>query len=362
MIVATPLHLWLALSPHGYGHAGMSAPVIAELRRRHPDMRLTIQTTLPDHFLQSRFGAYEKVPVIHDFGFRMISASQVDVEASRHAYAELIDHLSEYRDAEAALIQAAKPDVILANVPFITMAAGQLAGVPVIGFSSLNWADLYRDIIPQTAETAVVLNRMLECYESAVCFLQTTPAQPMTLSRLKRVGPVGMTGQERKVELRQRLQIGAQVKIGLIAFGGMDRGLDVTTWPELSGWFWLLSKESQGQRSDMVNWEKAEMSFSDLLASVDVVVTKSGYGTFVEAALVGTPILYEPRPYWPEAPELEKWISANNRSFPLSVEDMLGSKLESSLHTLFSMPYQSLSCASGIADVADEVERQAGLC
>ncbi|TAN60870.1 MAG: hypothetical protein EPN20_13195, partial [Magnetospirillum sp.] len=47
-------HLWLALSPHGFGHAAMTAPVVTELRRRRPGLRLTIQTGVPRAFLESR--------------------------------------------------------------------------------------------------------------------------------------------------------------------------------------------------------------------------------------------------------------------------------------------------------------------
>jgi hypothetical protein len=43
------------------------------------------------------------------------------------------------------------------------------------------------------------------------------------------------------------------------------------------------------------------MSFIDVLASSDAVVTKIGYATFVEAACNGVGIVSAPRADWPES-------------------------------------------------------------
>jgi UDP-N-acetylglucosamine:LPS N-acetylglucosamine transferase len=51
------------------------------------------------------------------------------------------------------------------------------------------------------------------------------------------------------------------------------------------------------------------MHFSDLLASADIMLTKPGYGAFVEAACSGIPVLYVERDDWPEQPYLITWLS-----------------------------------------------------
>ena len=53
------------------------------------------------------------------------------------------------------------------------------------------------------------------------------------------------------------------------------------------------------------------MDFTDLVRSVDAVLTKPGYGTFTEAAFNGTPVLYVRRDDWPEQDCLIEWLETN---------------------------------------------------
>jgi UDP-N-acetylglucosamine:LPS N-acetylglucosamine transferase len=55
------------------------------------------------------------------------------------------------------------------------------------------------------------------------------------------------------------------------------------------------------------------MDFTDLVRSVDAVLTKPGYGTFTEAACNGTPVLYVRRDDWPEQDCLIAWLEENAR-------------------------------------------------
>ncbi len=71
------------------------------------------------------------------------------------------------------------------------------------------------------------------------------------------------------------------------------------------------------------------MSVPELLASADLVITKPGYGTFVEAACHGVPVLYLERPDWPEAPALCDWLEAQGAGERLSSgAQAMGAQLE----------------------------------
>lgn len=58
----------------------------------------------------------------------------------------------------------------------------------------------------------------------------------------------------------------------------------------------------------LTDYQALPMAFSDQLASVDVLLTKPGYGMFTEAALHGLPVLTVARGDWPEEPYLEAWM------------------------------------------------------
>lgn len=346
-------HLWLALSPHGFGHAAMTAPVVAELQRRRPDMRLTIQTAVPREFLATRYQHFEHVPEIADFGFHMVSATGIDLGTSAAGYRRLHADFPALVSAEAGRLRDACPDLVLSNVAYVPLAAAGEAGIPCVALSSLNWADMYAHYFGDRPEAPGILAEMRAAYGRAVWFLRCRPAQEMTVAHLRDIGPIGRRGNDRRGDI----MVGQGRRIGLIAFGGIDHDLPLRDWPEVPGWLWLSSLPELPARPDMRPWRDAGLdSFGDLIASVDVIVTKPGYGTFTEAGLAGTPVLYVPRPDWPESPHLDHWLANHTRSLPVSVERLCGPELPMLLQSLFSLPVPRVAEPTGVAEAVDILE------
>ena len=104
--------------------------------------------------------------------------------------------------------------------------------------------------------------------------------------------------------------------------GGIASRLPVERWPRIDGVRWLVQESWQVAHPDAIVLESLPMSFSDLLASCDVLLCKPGYGSFVEAACSGTPVLYVDRPDWPEAPALVEWLQQHGVCREVSREQL----------------------------------------
>jgi hypothetical protein len=332
----------------------MTAPVIAELRRLVPGLRLTIQTKVLRSFLETRYGRdFTHVPSITDFGLRMVSATEADLDASFADYQGLHGDWGRVVEAEAELLRAAKPDLVLSNVAYVTLAAAERAGIAAVALSSLDWAGIFQHYMGEREGAAAIHAQMMEAYLSAEMFIQVTPAMDMPYMRNRvRVGPVGRAGQPQADLVRARLGLGQGSQVGLIAFGGIDHPVDLAAWPLIPGWTWLSTLAIPPGRADLADWQGVGLGFSDLAASVDVVVTKPGYGTFVEAGLTGTPVLFTTRPHWPECPHLDDWLRAHSRALAIAPDRLVGPGLETQLQTLFSLPPQPLAQASGNLEAA----------
>ncbi|CDK98370.1 conserved protein of unknown function [Magnetospirillum gryphiswaldense MSR-1 v2] len=359
---ATP-HLWLALSPHGYGHTAMTAPVIAEIQRRIPSLRLTIQTQVDPDFLRSRYRHFSHVDQIADFGFHMVSATGIDLEASAQGYLDLFNRFDVEVADNAARMALDRPHLVLSNVAFIPLAAAARLGVPALALSSLNWADMYAHYLGHRPEAPRVLEKLLSAYHGAQAFLRCTPGQAMSLTNQVQIGPIARIGQDRRAEMRRNLGLAGADRVGLIAFGGIGHDLDLTHWPAVPGWSWLVVADDVA-RPDMVHWRRSGLHFSDLIASVDVVVTKPGYGTFTEAAMVGTPVLYTSRPDWPESPHLDDWLARHTQALATQHDALMGD-LAGLLQKLFSLPKQQVATPDGVAEAAEiivaELERHCAI-
>ena len=96
----------------------------------------------------------------------------------------------------------------------------------------------------------------------------------------------------------------------------------------------------------------ADLDFSDLLASVDAVITKPGYGTFVEAACGAVPILYLERDDWPETPHLVAWLTDHARAARLTRERLMAGDFIDLLQSLWQTPAPAAPRANGADQAA----------
>jgi UDP-N-acetylglucosamine:LPS N-acetylglucosamine transferase len=132
----------------------------------------------------------------------------------------------------------------------------------------------------------------------------------------------------------------------------MDFPLDFQRWPRRDDCVWLIPGRPPQGREDLHSFDAATLRFSDLLASVDSVITKPGYGTFVEAACVGTAILYLKRDDWPETPHFAQWLGRHARATALGREAVLAGNFMRELEELRVQPAPPLPLAEGAGQAA----------
>lgn len=351
-------HLLVSLTPHGYGHAAMTAPVVNALRRRLPGLRLTLQSAAPESWLRARYdGEFALIADCPDIGARMNGPLHVDVAATAAAYARLHADYDRTVAGEAARFAALAPDLVLSNISYVAVAAARRAGIPAMALSCLNWWEIYRHYCGDRPEAPAILSQIAEAYAAARVVLRAEPAMPMLPTGNRRtIGPVARRAPSRRAEVAQRLGLDAATRLGVVGFGGIDLPLPFAAWPRLEGWHWLMP-EPVADRPDLTHWREAGLPFNDLLVSADVMVTKPGYGTFAECAVNGVPVLYVERPGWPESPCLEDWLKAHGRCLGTTAEALFGGALAGLLRTLFSLPPKALPEATGVAEAVEELVR-----
>ncbi|MEA2079133.1 MAG: hypothetical protein U9P00_04620 [Pseudomonadota bacterium] len=313
------MHLLVAITPHGFGHAAQVSPVINALRQRLPALRLTILTSLPEAFLRGRIqGDFKLIAQAPDFGLLMNSALDIDLEASAAAYAELHRNWQQRVDAEARRLESIVPDLVLADVPYLTLAAARQAAIPAAALCSLNWADIYRHYFANRKDAGRVLAQMESAYLSAGVFLCPEPSMPMSfLDKRVPIGPVAAQGRQRRDDLIRQLGLDPGQSVVLVAPGGVETRFALENWPGGQGIHWLVSERWQVRHPNVSPLEKTGLGFTDLVASCDAVLGKCGYGTVSECVVNATPLLYIPRPDWPEEQVLLQWLETRNAAVPV---------------------------------------------
>lgn len=350
-------HLLVDITAHGFGHLAQTAPVVNALARQLPNLRVTVRSAAPLAILRQRFQCdFQHIPLAIDFGMQMIDAVAVDVANSLLAYQNYHVAWSKKVALAAAEMAALKPDLLLANVPYLSLAAAQQARIPAVAMCCLNWAEIYRHYADDTPAEKLIYQQMLDAYNSAAVFFKVQPTMPMSgLNNAQTIAPIAQLGRNRRDEIGQLLNLKAADKLVVIGMGGINYRLPMEQWPSLPGVHWIVPTEWKISRGDATSLAALALSFSDVLASCDAVLTKPGYGTFAEAACVGVPVLYVSRGDWPEQPYLLDWLNRHGVCREVSAAQLSTGNLVDELQDLWSSAKPPVPLANGAETVANRL-------
>lgn len=350
----SPPRLFVDISSHGFGHLAQVAPILNELARLRPDLRITLRSGLPPEKLRSRIRCdFFHIQGRSDFGYVMLDAVRIDFAATAEAYRAQHANWQRCVDEEAELLGRHKPDLVLTDVAYLPLAGAAQAGIASLSMCSLNWTDLFAHYFGHEPWAKPIHDEMLAAYRAADRFLRLTPAMLMPdIQRTQAIPTVAAIGHNRRDALVAQLNCPPDSKLVLIAFGGFDKNLCAEQWPCTEGVHYLIPQNWSILRDDMSATEPLGLHFTDLLASVDAVLTKPGYGTFTEAACNGTAVIYSRRDNWPEQDCLIDWLKANARCLEITETALLSGGWVDSLAGLWEQATPRIPRPTGTAEAA----------
>lgn len=327
------MHLFADITAHGFGHLAISAPVLNALAEIAPELRLTVRSRLPLAKLRERIvPPFTLIDAASDFGYLMRDALRVDREASAAAYRAAHTDWPARVVAEAEFLRSLAPDAVVSNVAYLPLAGAKLAAIPALAICSLNWADLFAHHFAGAPWALPIHAQIVAAYRDADVFLRLTPGMPMhDLTRVEPIAPIAACG------TRHDLGLGDDRRI-LVALGGFEHRLPVEDWPQLPATRWLVPASWQCRHPDALAFDDYGLPFPDLLASVDAVLTKPGYGIVAEAACNATPLLYLRRDDWPEQDCLIDWLQRHGRCREIAADRLGRGNIAPDLDALLALP------------------------
>ena len=359
-------HLLVAISSHGYGHLAQVSPAINALQDLScatdtAPFELTVRSALPHEQIARRIHRPFDLDIgSDDFGMVMHDALRVDLIQSLQRYDALHRHWDDEVNRLAAHLCAQHVSAVLADAPYLTLAAAQAAGIPAVAICSLNWADILERCVAQDpsalqqanlsgARFQTILADMQAAYASAAIMLQPEPAIKTTRFTTQTIEPVVQTPPP---PARKHLisAIGQQIHVDRLAdeplivltsMGGIALPLDPRQWPTTCRTrpvIYIIAGHQTPACPHVVSIDIERHGFSHLLASCDAVLTKPGYGMFVESRACGKPMLYIDRDTWPESQCLEDWAAHHTHAIKLSRQQLVDGDFAAELDELMGLP------------------------
>ena len=379
-------HCVVAISSHGFGHLAQVAPVLNQFAiestqtvQTDPSIRFTLRTELPTSQITQRVRVPFAIDVASDdFGMQMRSALQTDLPASLSRYQALHADWTRHVDLVAEQLTEQAADLVFADIPYLTLAGASHAGITSMALCSLNWAD--------------ILLQSVVAYASAAVFLQPTPSMSMLgLTNARAIDVVGEPPPQncretvnewvQRAHLQQNKPQAINKQIAnkqttnkkirdawlvLVSMGGIPTELQPANWPTHCNGrlvIYLVTAALANQHPHAVVVDDHAPAYQTLIAASDVVLTKPGYGTFVEACAAGTPILSVTRAQWPESDALMRWVSDSGHVKAITLGQLSAGEFGTALGVLLdggrSEPIEMTGAASAAQTIRGLIDPSA---
>ena len=149
--------------------------------------------------------------------------------------------------------------------------------------------------------------------------------------------------------------------IVLASMGGIDLPLHPESWPtECLGRkvVYLMDRQMAMHSRHAIGFDLDRFDFGVMMASCDLVLTKPGYGMFVETRVSRKPMIYIERDDWPESECLMQWADDHLLSRKVSLPQIAAGDFADALADLLVQPILGPANFCGAQVAADIVNQR----
>jgi L-arabinokinase len=352
------------ISGHGFGHASRDVEVLNALGRLAPDVPVSLRTAAPRWLFDLTLTRATAIHALEcDTGVVQLDSLSLDeAETVRRAEAFHAD-LAGKSGAEAAWLRSVGARLVVADIPPLGCTAARAAGVPVVALGNFTWDWIYEGYRDWIAPGSTLLERLGQAYAGAALALRL----PMhggfsTTPHVQDLPFIARRSQRAPADTRGQLGL-PDGPLVLLSFGGYGlQRIDLSSVAGLSGYTIVLTADvTANRRGEAVGRSTRPASgggglppnvhllderklyedglrYEDLVAAVDVVMTKPGYGIIAECVANETALVYTSRGHFVEydvlVREMPRWL----RCAFISNEDLLAGRWQAALDDVLGQP------------------------
>lgn len=298
------------VSGHGFGHAAREIEI---LRHLPPDIRLVVKSSSPEWFWREEMHRpFDFVGDSFDVGCVQRDSLHIDVPATLAAARAMATENRRRVGSERAYLAGIGARIVVSDVASFPLAVAADAGIANVCIANFTWADIYAAFVEEEPKFAEIVEEMLSQYHRADTCLDTDLALPMPYWRRREsVGLVARPGVRRREELDLLLPPAASgKKVALLYVGNWGYAVDYARLERYADWQFVSYETPPYPPTNWTVLRRAhDWPHPDLVASVDLVISKPGYGITAECLSTGTPLLYPPRPEFAEYTALHAALS-----------------------------------------------------
>jgi hypothetical protein len=345
------------ITSHGYGHALRSSVICNKFS---PDVEVIFRTKVPEAFFrQEVVRPFSYAPAEFDCGCVQTDGVTVDVGRTVATYCERADKNAKILPDEVQWCRENNIDGIVGDITPFAFEIAHVAGIPSVAVTNFTWWDIYEEYCAAFPNFTPYVEKIRRQYGLSDMLLALMAPLPMKyFKKRKPITPVGRVGKNIRGRIVSEYSVGKSKRLALVYTGNF--GMNAIDWKKLErfkDWEFLGLYPLPGAPSNYHVVSKPAFRYQDCIASVDLMVSKIGYGVYAECLLNGTPLLYLPREGFAEYPVLDRSIVGWGGGLCLSKDDFYGLDWALALHKISSLNRPSPVESNGAEVCAREIEQ-----
>jgi hypothetical protein len=300
-----------------------------------------LRTTVPSAFFTGRLQIpWEISPAEQDIGCIQQGPLTIDIEATWRAHQQFHADWNARVADEGRAIRSRRPGLVLANISHLAVAAGVAAGIPVVALASLSWDHILERLLsgenPERREQQVVIEHVRQAYAPADFMIRLTPGCPMpAFKKVVDVAAIAQPVTPEPEKLRALIGASKGEPIVLVGFGGIAfESIPVKRLEDLAPYRFLLDRVNGHADRRVRSVDSLGLPFGTLLASADILLTKPGYSTVVEAVAHRRSVVYVRRYNFADEQPLVDYLHQYGRSVELTQQDFFEGRWQEALQAV----------------------------
>jgi hypothetical protein len=359
------------ISGHGFGHASRDIEVLNTLHRHAPAVRLILRTSAPRWLFDLTATApFAWHPAECDTGIAQIDSLRLDAAETIRRAAAFYDTLAERADGEKRFLREQNVTLVVGDIPPLAFTAAARAGVPSLALGNFTWDWIYAAYDEAARDAPLLVPTIREAYAHAGRAMRLPIGGGFeSFANVDAVPFIARRASHDPDETRARFGLPAKGRLVLASFGGYGLAdIDLGAMASLDDWLVVVTSNVRARRRDAdpavsvpaqaPGYDDDESDrlpatvrfiderdiyaagyrYEDLVAAVDVVATKPGYGIIAECVANDTAILYTPRGRFIEYDVMVQEMPRYLRCAFISNEDLYAGRWQAPLDALVAQP------------------------
>ena len=334
-------HIAYYITPHGFGHAVRSLEVIRHLLASDAGLRITVVSDIPEFLVKQCVG--RALPFRRrrlDVGLVQEDSVRFDLEGTQTALDVLFRNHETLIAEEVRFFREESIQGIVSDIAFLPFYAASQCGLPAIGLGNFTWDWIYQSYARSDPAWAPLIAWIREGYRRCDLLLQL----PMhgdcsSCPHLRDVPLVARTATRKPQETLKLLGCDPKQRHYLISFSDLKLTAGaLRTLEGIDDAVFFYKHPLKLQFANGRSLDAFDLSYPDVVAAMDSVITKPGYGIVSDCLAHGTPMVYTDRGPFPEYDILVDAIKCYLTNAYLPSQDLYAGSWEGALREIAKQP------------------------